>query len=142
MAFLNDFKAFVMKGNIIDLAVAVIIGAAFGKIVTSLVDDIIMPIVGLLLGGIDFSKQFFALDGNSYESLEAAKEAGAATLTYGNFIQVIINFLIIAFSIFLILKAYERTKKKKEADAAAPAGPTQEQLLMEIRDELKKKNNL
>lgn len=142
MAFIQDFKAFVMKGNIIDLAVAVIIGAAFGKIVTSLVDDIIMPVVGLLLGGIDFSRQFFALDGNSYESLEAAKEAGAATLTYGNFIQVVINFLIIAFSIFLILKAYERTKKKKEAAPAAPKGPTQEELLVEIRDELRKKNNL
>lgn len=142
MAFLQDFKAFVMKGNIIDLAVAVIIGAAFGKIVTSLVDDIIMPVVGLLLGGIDFSRQFFALDGESYESLEAAKEAGAATLTYGNFIQVVINFIIIAFSIFLILKAYERSRKKKEAAPAAPKGPTQEQLLMEIRDELRKKNNL
>lgn len=142
MAFIQDFKAFVMKGNIIDLAVAVIIGAAFGKIVTSLVDDIIMPVVGLLLGGIDFSRQFFALDGESYESLEAAKEAGAATLTYGNFIQVVINFLIIAFSIFLILKAYERTKKKKEAAPAAPKGPTQEELLVEIRDELRKKNNL
>ena len=142
MAFIQDFKAFVMKGNIIDLAVAVIIGAAFGKIVTSLVDDIIMPVVGLLLGGIDFSRQFFALDGNSYESLEAAKEAGAATLTYGNFSQVVINFLIIAFSIFLILKAYERTKKKKEAAPAAPKGPTQEELLVEIRDELRKKNNI
>ena len=140
MGFISDFKAFIMKGNIIDLAVAVIIGAAFGKIVTSLVDDIIMPVVGLLLGGIDFSRPFFALDGTSYESLEAAKEAGAATLTYGNFIQVIINFLIIAFSIFVILKAYERTKKKKEAAPAAPAGPTQEQLLIEIRDELRKKN--
>ena len=142
MSFFSDFKAFIMKGNIIDLAVAVIIGAAFGKIVTSLVDDIIMPIVGLLLGGIDFSRQFFALDGESYESLEAAKEAGAATLTYGNFIQVVINFLIIAFSIFLILKAYERTRKKKEAAPAAPKGPTQEELLIEIRDELRKKNNL
>jgi len=142
MSFIQDFKSFIMKGNIIDLAVAVIIGAAFGKIVTSLVDDIIMPVVGLLLGGVDFSRQFFALDGNSYESLEAAKEAGAATLTYGNFIQVVINFLIIAFSIFVILKAYERSKRKKEAAPAAPAGPTQEQLLMEIRDELKKKNNL
>jgi len=139
MGIISDFKAFIMKGNIIDLAVAVIIGAAFGKIVTSLVDDIIMPVVGLLLGGVDFSRQFFALDGNSYESLEAAKEAGAATLTYGNFIQVIINFLIIAFSIFVILKAYERTKRKKEAAPAAPAGPTQEQLLMEIRDELRKR---
>ena len=139
MGIISDFKAFIMKGNIIDLAVAVIIGAAFGKIVTSLVDDIIMPVVGLLLGGVDFSRQFFALDGNSYESLESAKEAGAATLTYVNFIQVIINFLIIAFSIFVILKAYERTKRKKEAAPAAPAGPTQEQLLMEIRDELRKR---
>lgn len=142
MGFIQDFRAFIMKGNVIDLAVAVIIGAAFGKIVTSLVDDIIMPIIGLLIGGIDFSRQFFALDGNSYESLEAAKEAGAATLTYGNFIQVVINFLIIAFSIFVVLQAYERTRKKKEAAPAAPAGPTQEQLLMEIRDELKKKNNI
>ncbi|HET8754176.1 MAG TPA: large conductance mechanosensitive channel protein MscL [Salinimicrobium sp.] len=140
MGILKDFKSFIMKGNIVDLAVAVIIGAAFGKIITSLVDDIIMPVIGLLMGGIDLSKQFFALDGGSYPDLEAAKEAGAATLTYGNFIQVVINFIIIAFSIFMILKAYERSQRKKEVETAAPAGPTQEELLMEIRDELKKKN--
>lgn len=140
MAFISDFKAFVMKGNVLDLAVAVIIGAAFGKIITSLVDDIIMPLIGLLLGGIDFSRQFYALDGNSYPDFEAAKEAGAATLTYGNFIQVVINFIIIAFSIFLLLRAYGKTQKKKEAAPAAPKGPTQEELLIEIRDELKKQN--
>lgn len=140
MSLFKDFRKFLMRGNVIDLAVAVIIGAAFNKIVTSLVDDIIMPVVGLLMGGFDFSQEFISLDGSSYPDLETAKEAGAATLTYGNFIQVVINFIIIGFSVFVIIKAYERTKKKKEAAPAAPKGPTQEQLLIEIRDELKKQN--
>lgn len=140
MGVIKDFKSFIMKGNILDLAVAFIIGVAFGKIISSLVDDIIMPVIGLMMGGMDFSRQFFALDGHSYSDLEAAKEAGAATLTYGNFIQVVINFIIIAFSVFLVLKAYERFQKKKEAVAAAVKGPTQEELLIEIRNELKKQN--
>jgi len=138
MGFLSGFKSFIMKGNVLDLAVAVIIGGAFGKIVSSMVNDIIMPIVGLAMGGVDFTKQFVALDGGDYASLEAAKEAGAATLTYGNFIQVVLDFVIIAFCIYLIIKAYERSKKKEEPAPVAPKGPTQEQLLTEIRDLLKK----
>jgi len=138
MGFLSGFKSFIMKGNVLDLAVAVIIGGAFGKIVSSMVNDIIMPIVGLAMGGVDFTKHFVALDGGDYASLEAAKEAGAATLTYGNFIQVVLDFVIIAFCIYLIIKAYERSKKKEEPAPAAPKGPTQEQLLTEIRDLLKK----
>lgn len=142
MAILKDFKAFIMKGDIIALATAVVMGAAFNKIVASFVADIIMPIIGLLTNGADFSQKFIALNGKHYESLDAAKEAGAAVLTYGNLIQAIIYFLIVAAFIFLLLRAYERTKTKKEAPkVAAPKGPSQEELLVEIRDELRKQNN-
>lgn len=142
MSFLNDFKAFIMKGDIIALATAVVIGAAFNKIVASVVADFFMPIIGLITGGEDFSQKFISLDGQSYESLEAAVEAEAAIITYGNLIDAIIHFLIVAFFIFLVLRAYERTKKKQEAPKLAePKGPSQEQLLTEIRDELKKQNN-
>ncbi|MEP6261214.1 MAG: large conductance mechanosensitive channel protein MscL [Gillisia sp.] len=141
MAFFQDFKAFLMKGDIIALATAVVIGAAFNKIVSSVVSDIIMPIIGLITGGEDFSQKFISLDGNRYETLEAAVEAEAAIITYGNLIDAIIHFLIVGFFIFLVLRAYERSKKKKEEAPAAPAGPTQEQLLIEIRDELKRQNN-
>lgn len=132
-----------MKGDIIALATAVVIGAAFNKIVSSVVSDIIMPIIGLLTGGASFSKKFIALDGNSYETLEAAKEAEAAVLTYGNLIDAIIHFLIIGLFIFLVLRAYEKTKRKKEETPApaVPKGPTQEEILIEIRDELKRQNN-
>ncbi len=128
-----------MKGDIIALATAVVIGAAFNKIVSSVVSDIIMPLVGLLTGGEDFSQKFISLDGNRYESLEAAVEAEAAIITYGNLIDAIIYFLIAGFFIFLVLRAYERSKKKKEV-AAVVESPTQEQLLTEIRDELKRNN--
>lgn len=142
MAFFKDFKTFLMKGDIIALATAVVMGAAFNKIISSVVADIIMPIIGVLTGGTDFSQQYIALDGNSYESLQAAQEAEAAVLTYGNVIQAVIYFVIVAFFIFLLLRAYERTKKKKEAPVvAAPKGPSQEELLTEIRDELRRKNN-
>lgn len=143
MSFFKDFKAFLMKGDIVALATAVVIGAAFNKIVSSVVSDIIMPIIGLLTGGENFSRNFIALDGNSYETLEAAREAEAAVLTYGNLIDAIIHFLIVGLFIFLVLRAYERTKKKKEEAPApvAPKGPTQEELLIEIRDELKRQNN-
>tara|TARA_R100000935_G_C2827811_1_gene163313 strand:- start:139 stop:576 length:438 start_codon:yes stop_codon:yes gene_type:complete len=141
MAFFQDFKSFLMKGDIVALATAVVIGAAFNKIVSSVVSDIIMPIIGLLTGGEDFSQKFIALDGNTYESLEAAVEAEAAIITYGNLIDAIIHFIIVGLFIFLVLRAYERSKKKKEEAPAAPAGPTQEQLLIEIRDELKRQNN-
>ncbi len=140
MGFFKDFKSFLLKGDIVALATAVVIGGAFNKIVGSVVADIIMPIVGVITGGTDFTQKFVSLDGNSYESLAAAQEAGAAVLTYGNLIQAIINFIIVGLFIFVVLKAYERTKKKEEETPAAPAGPTQEELLMEIRDELKKQN--
>ena len=141
MAFFKDFKAFLLKGDIIALATAVVVGAAFNKIVSSVVADIIMPLIGVLTGGVDFSQKFISLDGNEYETLDAAKEAEAAVITYGNVIQAIIYFIIVAFFIFLVLRAYERTKTKKEAPTVtAPKGPSQEQLLTEIRDELKKQN--
>ena len=138
MGFFSDFKASLMKGDVLSLATAVVIGGAFGKIVGSAVDDVIMPIVGLLTGGIDFTQKFITLDGNSYASLEAAKAAGAAVITYGNLVQAIINFVIIAFFIFVVLRAAEKAKKKEVVVVAAPAGPTQEELLTQIRDLLKK----
>ncbi len=138
MGFFSDFKASLMKGDVLSLATAVVIGGAFGKIVGSAVDDVIMPVVGLITGGIDFTTKFITLDGNSYENLAKAKEAGAAVITYGNLVQATINFVIIALFIFVILRAAERMKKKEEAAPAAPAGPTQEELLTQIRDLLKK----
>ena len=137
MGFFGDFKASLMKGDVLSLATAVVIGAAFGKIVGSAVDDVIMPIVGLLTGGIDFTQKFITLDGNSYETLAEAKKAGAAVITYGNLVQAIINFVIIAFFIFIILRAAEKARKKEEV-VPVPAGPTQEELLTQIRDLLKK----
>lgn len=110
---LKDFKKFAMKGSIVDLAIGVIIGGAFGKIVTSLVNDIIMPLIGRLLGKVDFSNFFYAF-GEKYDSLAKAQEAGAATLNYGLFINNIINFLIISFSIFLVIRQLERFRKKEE----------------------------
>ena len=135
---IQEFKAFIAKGNVLDLAVAVIIGGAFGAIVTSLVNDIIMPVIGLITGGINFGDRFLALDGGSYATLAAAQEAGAATLNYGLFIQAILNFLIIAFVIFMLV----RTVNKMQAPKAAPPppGPTKEEVLLtEIRDLLKQK---
>ncbi|MDT0648667.1 large conductance mechanosensitive channel protein MscL [Autumnicola edwardsiae] len=141
MAFFKDFKAFLMKGDIIALATAVVMGAAFNKIIASVVADVLMPIIGIFTGGTDFSQKFFALDGESYETLDAAIEAEAAVITYGNLLQAIIYFVIVAFFIFLLLRAYERTKTTKEAPkVAAPKGPSQEELLVEIRDELRKQN--
>ena len=139
MAFFTDFKKFLLKGDIVALATAVIIGSAFNKIVSSLVADIIMPVIGLLLGGQNVSNLFFSLDGGKYETVEAAKEAGGAILTYGNFLQAVIDFIIIGFVIYWLLKGYEKTKQKEEAKPAAPKGPTQEELLIQIRDELRKK---
>ena len=138
MGFFSDFKASLMKGDVLSLATAVVIGGAFGKIVGSAVDDVIMPIVGLITGGVDFTTKFISLDGNSYADLAAAKAAGAAVITYGNLVQAIINFVIISFFIFVVLRSAEKMKKKEEATPAAPAGPTQEELLTQIRDLLKK----
>jgi large conductance mechanosensitive channel len=137
MGFFADFKASLMKGDVLSLATAVVIGGAFGKIVGSAVDDIIMPLVGLLTGGIDFTQKFISLNGESYANLAAAKTAGASVLTYGNLVQAIINFVIISLFIFVILRAAEKAKKKEEV-VAAPAGPSQEELLTQIRDLLKK----
>ncbi len=138
MGFFSDFKASLMKGDVLSLATAVVIGAAFGKIVGSAVDDIIMPIVGLITGGVDFTTKFITLDGNTYADLATAQAAEAAIITYGNFIQAVINFIIIAFFIFVVLRAAEKAKKKEAVVAAeAPALSTQEQLLVEIRDSLR-----
>lgn len=140
MGFFSDFKGSLMKGDVLSLATAVVIGGAFGKIVNSVVNDVIIPIMGLITGGIDFTQKFITLDGNSYVNLESAQKAGAAVITYGNLIQATINFVTIAFFVFVVLRAAEKAKKKEEAVvvAAAPAGPTQEELLMQIRDLLKK----
>lgn len=137
MGFFSDFKASLLKGDVLSLATAVVIGAAFGKIVGSAVDDVIMPVIGLITGGIDFTQKFVSLDGNSYPNLAAAKAAKAAVITYGNLVQAIINFVIISFFIFIVLRAAEKAKRK-EVVAPAPAGPTQEELLTQIRDLLKK----
>jgi large conductance mechanosensitive channel len=115
----KEFKEFIMRGNVVDLAVAVVIGAAFGRIVTSFVEDILMPPIGLALGGVDFSNLFVNLSGKAYPSIAAAKAAGAATLNYGIFFNNIINFLIVAFAIFLVLKAINQMQRP--APAAAPA---------------------
>jgi len=137
---LKEFRDFAMRGSVIDLAVGVIIGAAFGKIVTSLVNDVIMPPIGQLLGGVDFTDFFITLTGGDYATLAAAQEAGAATLNYGVFINTIIQFLIVAFAIFLLIKQVNRLKKKQEeAPAEAPPPPRSEVLLAEIRDAIRAK---
>ena len=139
MGFIKEFKEFAVKGNVMDMAVGVIIGGAFGKIVTSLVNDVLMPIIGKLTGGISFSDLFINLGDGNYQTLAAAQEAGAAVLAYGQFIQNILDFIIIAFCIFMMIKGMNKLKKEKPAEPEAPKGPTQEELLAEIRDLLKKK---
>ena len=138
MSFASEFKEFALKGNVMDLAVGVIIGGAFGKIVDSLVGDLIMPIVGKIFGGLDFNNYFIALAGQSATTLVEAKKAGAV-LAYGSFITIAINFIILAFIIFLMVKQMNRMKREAPAASAAPA-PTPEDvvLLREIRDSLKK----
>ena len=137
---LKEFKEFAMRGNVIDMAVGIIIGAAFGKIVTSLVNDVVMPPIGVILGSVDFSNLFINLSGQSFDSLEAAKKAGAATLNYGLFINTVIDFVIVAFAIFFLIKQINRLKKKEEAAPAAPPPPPREEVLLEeIRDLLKTK---
>ena len=138
MSFVSEFKQFIAKGNVLDLAVGVIIGAAFGKIITSLTDDIIMPIIGLALGKVDFANLFIAMNGQHYATIAEAKKAGVGTINYGLFINALINFLIIAFIIFMIVKAANRMKKAPVEVVAVPAPPTtDQQLLMEIRDALR-----
>lgn len=124
--FFGEFKTFIMRGNVIDLAVGVIVGGAFQAIVKSLVDDVVMPVISLATQGINFADLFIALDGNDYATLAAAQEAGAATLNYGNFISAILNFLIMAFVVFLLVKGINTIaeKTKKPAAPEAPAEPT------------------
>jgi len=136
---LQEFKKFILRGNVLDLAVAVILGAAFGAVVTSLVNDVLMPPIGMLMGGVDFSNLFIDLSGDGYASLAAAQDAGAAVIAYGVFLNTVINFLIVAFAIFIVVKAAaSMQKKKEEAPAAPPAPSAEEKLLGEIRDLLKK----
>ncbi|AYA37480.1 large conductance mechanosensitive channel protein MscL [Hymenobacter oligotrophus] len=138
MGFVSEFKEFISKGNVLDLAVGVIIGASFGKIVTSLTDDIIMPVLSLFTRGIDFKQMFVSLDGNQYDTLEAAQAAKAATLNYGNFINALIYFLVIAFVIFWVVKLANRFKKPAPVAVVSEPAPTKEALLLaEIRDALR-----
>jgi large conductance mechanosensitive channel len=132
MKILNEFKAFAMKGNVIDMAVGIIIGAAFGKIVSSIVADVIMPPIGLLVGGVNFTDLKIVLQ-------EAVGDTPAVSINYGNFLQVTFDFIIIAFAIFMVVKAMNSAKKKEEAAPAAPPAPSKEEVLLtEIRDLLKK----
>ncbi len=139
MSFIQEFKDFAMRGNVVDLAVGVVIGGAFGKIVDSLVKDIIMPMVGALMGGTDFKQLYINLGSTAYDTMELAEKAGAPLIKYGLFINSMVDFLIIAFAIFVAVKAINSLKRKEEAAPAAPA-PTPEDvvLLREIRDALKK----
>ncbi len=135
---LKEFREFIMRGNVIDLAVAFVMGVAFGAVVTSLVNDIIMPVIGYLLHGVNFSNMFIVLGGGSYASLADAQKAGAATINYGVFINSIITFLVVAVAMFFVVKAANTMKRKQaETPAAPPAPPKEEQLLTEIRDLLK-----
>jgi len=144
MGFIQEFKEFAVKGNVVDLAVGVIIGGAFQKIVDSLVKDVIMPVVGKLMGGLDFRHFYINLGSGSYETLEAAEKAGAPLLKYGAFLNTMVDFMIIAFTIFLAIKAVNSFRHKQEAAAAAaapapaPVEPEDIKLLREIRDALKK----
>ena len=121
---LKDFREFAVKGNVIDLAVGVIVGGAFGKIVTSIVNDMIMPVIGLLIGKVDFTNLFISLDGTKYLSLAAAKEAGAATLNYGVFINTVIEFLIISFSIFIVIRQLNKFNRKEAEEEQKPSTKT------------------
>ena len=135
---LEEFKKFAMRGNVVDMAVGIIIGAAFGKIVTSLVNDVIMPPIGLAIGGIDFSNLYVNLSGGEYESLAMAQEAGAATINYGVFLNNVLDFVIVAFAIFMVIRGMNRMQKKvEEAPKEAPKPSQDIVLLTEIRDALK-----
>lgn len=136
---LKEFKEFIARGNVMDMAVGIIIGAAFTAIVSSMVDDLINPIIGLITGGIDFSNKYIVLSGNVPEgaSLQAARDSGAAIFAYGAFAMAVLNFLIVAFAVFMLVKAVNRARDlaiREEKVEEAPAGPTQEELLAQIRD--------
>ena len=143
MSFVKEFKEFAVKGNALDLAVGVIIGGAFGKIVTSIVDDLIMPLIGAVLGKPDFSSMYYVLKGNVPEGTkleEARKIADTAIFAYGNFITILINFLLLALIVFLMVKGINKMKKKQEVIKEAPAAPSNEEVLLtEIRDLLRNK---
>ena len=137
---LNEFKKFAMRGNVVDMAVGIVIGAAFGKIVSSFVNDVIMPPIGLLMGNVDFSNLFINLGSGSYATLAAAEEAGAPIIKYGVFINTVLDFVIVAFAIFLVVRAMNKMQKQEEAKPAPPPEPSaEEKLLTEIRDALKAK---
>lgn len=135
---LNEFKKFAMRGNVVDMAVGIIIGAAFGKIVSSIVNDIVMPPIGMLMGGVDFSNLFIDLSRAGYASLALAEAAGAPIIKYGVFINTVLDFLIVAFAIFMVIKGMNALKKKEEEAPAEPPKPSAEvELLTEIRDALR-----
>jgi large conductance mechanosensitive channel len=132
---LKEFKEFAMKGNVLDMAIGIVIGAAFGKIVSSFVADVLMPPLGLLMGKVDFTNWFISLSGGDFTTLKAAKDAGAVTLNYGAFINTVIDFTIVAFAIFLLVKQINRFKRETPPAPAAPAQPPREEILLtEIRD--------
>jgi large conductance mechanosensitive channel len=136
--FFREFKEFALRGNVVDLAVGIIIGVAFGAVVNSLVQDVIMPPLGLMVGNVDFSNLFINLSGQDYPSLAAAREAGAPVIAYGSFINVLINFLVVALAVFLLVKGMNQLRRKQEqAPEELPVPPRQETLLEEIRDILK-----
>jgi large conductance mechanosensitive channel len=135
---LREFREFAMRGNVVDMAVGIIIGGAFGKIVTSFVGDVVMPPIGMLLGKVDFSNLFLSLSGTDYPTVAAAQAAGAPIVKYGTFINTVIDFVIVAFVIFMLVRAMNRMKKQEAAQPAPPPEPTAEQkLLGEIRDLLR-----
>ena len=138
-AWISEFKAFLLRGSVVDLAVGLVVGAAFTAIVSSAVEDLLNPLIGLATGGVDFSNQFAVLAGERKETLAATRQGGAAVLAWGNFINAIIKFVIVSFAVFWVVKALSRLKLKELGKAAtAPAGPTpSESLLAEIRDELR-----
>lgn len=136
---LKEFKEFAMRGSVVDMAVGIIIGGAFGTIIKSLVDDILMPPIGLLMGGVDFSNMFVTLKGDAQSTLEATREAGAVTMNWGLFINAVISFLIVAFALFLLIRGMNSMKRQEEEAPAAPAEPPRNEVLLEeIRDLLKK----
>lgn len=138
---LKEFKEFIARGSVFDLAVGIVIGVAFTAIVNSFVNDLLMPVLGIFTGGLDFTNLFVALDGGNYATLAEAMEAGAATINYGLFINAVINFIIVAFALFLVIR--QVNKMQKEEAPAPPPGPSaEEKLLMEIRDLLAKKQGV